>query len=82
MWESFDHVFLSAIYNECVAIDEEIKKEINAEQNKVDVADPNKGASFSNLEDSPITPEQQRMFDELLRKAQERTEKQKQEKSG
>ena len=75
MWESFDHVFLSVVYQECVGIDEEIQKDINAQQNKVDIADPSKGASFSNLEDSPITPEQQRMFDEMLRKAHEITKK-------
>jgi hypothetical protein len=75
MWESFDHVFLSAIYQECVSIDEEIQKDINAQQNKANISDPGKGASFSNLEDSPITPEQQKMFDELLRKAQEKTKK-------
>lgn len=70
MWENFDHVFLSAIYQECVSIDEEIQKDANVKQNKIDL---NNGASFSNLEDSPITDEQQKLFDEMLRKAQEIT---------
>jgi hypothetical protein len=77
MWESFDHVFLSAVYQECVSIDDEIQKDINAKQNKLEIGDPGKGASFSNLEDSPITPEQQKMFDELLRKAQAKTKQSK-----
>lgn len=77
MWTNFDHVMLNAIYSECVSIDEEIQREVNAEQNKTSVGSLNegKGASFKNLEDSPITPEQQKMFDEILRKAEEQTKK-------
>ena len=79
MWTNFDHVFLSAVYSECIAIDDEIQKEANAQQNKTSLGDlsEGKGASFSNLEDSPITPEQQKIFDEILRKSEERTKKRK-----
>ena len=80
MWTNFDHVMLSAIYSECIAIDEEIQKDINAQQNKVNVGEAKQGSanfSFSNLEDSPITPEQQKQFDEILRKAKEQTKKKK-----
>lgn len=78
MWTNFDHVMLNAIYSECIAIDKELQSEINAQGNKVNIGEANKGSvnfSFSNLEDSPITPEQQKQFDEILRKAKEQTKK-------
>ena len=79
MWTNFDHVMLSAIYSECIAIDKAIEDEANAKQNTLSVGDirEGKGASFSNLEDSPITPEQQKRFDEILRRSEERTKKKK-----
>ena len=74
MWTNFDHVTLNAIYSECIAIDEEINREVNAKANTVNLGDfSSKGASFSNLEDCPISEEEQRKFDEMLRKAQEKT---------
>ncbi|HET8687033.1 MAG TPA: hypothetical protein VFM18_10265 [Methanosarcina sp.] len=74
MWTNFDHVMLSAIYSECIAIDEEIQRDINAQQNNVNLGEARKGSSnfsFANLEVSPITPEQQRKFDELVKKLEE-----------
>lgn len=60
MWCNFDQVHLIAIYAECAAIEDELQREINATSNKVDGSG---NASFSNLEDCPITPEEQAEFD-------------------
>lgn len=80
MWTNFDHVMLSAVYSECIAIDEELHREVNAKSNTSSISGAQTGSanfSFSNLEDSPINEEQQKIFDEMLRKAEEKTKKRK-----
>lgn len=70
MWTNFDHVMLGAIYCECIAIDDEIQKDTNQKENKVNISSAKTGManfSFSNLEDIPATIEEQTKFDERLK---------------
>lgn len=74
MWTNFDHVMLNAIYSECIAIDDDLQRDINASKNKVSRSEINNGTAtfaFTNLEDIPATEEEQRIFDEFVKKQEE-----------